>query len=315
MAAGQTCDSEGVTDQTSCSSKCSGTNCLCGYTEVNGVGSCGCTDGSVPVFSCTDASSISADDDFSFGNDDFSFGDDDGAVPSVDEIRQGLILFLPDGCESAVNSAITSNVIDCFATATSEFSVLNTGDDAAFFSQTALDTVCGSKCISRLLGAVNTLYDAGCLAISDDDTLNTGLDSIFGELGVFEQYEAQLNIACAKGDGNFCGLIFDTLSTYYEAPDTFTANDCMTIVSSGMCLGTIDAALNSGNNLFGDDVVVDTQAFIANLTSTCDSMGVSGVSEAASGTEAPANLASSSATTVSGVVAAVVALVAAAILA
>lgn len=315
VAAGQACSSQGVTDGDSCNSQCSGDFCSCTFASVNGAVTCGCSNG----FACSDGGAISIGDDDFGGN---FFSDDDG-VPDINTLRQAFVFFLGERCESAVNRAITNRLINCFAEGAEQFALIDSDDDG-IFSEATLNVVCRSNCISTMFRAVNILYDADCLNFGlggdddffgGDDDDEGGLDFIFGEFGLLEAYEDQLNVACTRGGNTYCGLLYDTLGIFYENPEAFGAAECQKIVDAGNCLGTIRAALDANVSLFGDDITVNTSVFIAGLNDVCSAAGVTGVSEAAASTERPANLASSAATTVSAVVAAVTVGVAAFILA
>ena len=121
-----------------------------------------------------------------------------------------------------------------------------------------------------------------------------------------------LSIICAEGGNNFCGVVYGIVGDFVENGSISTA-DCQTIVDSGSCLGTVAAAVNDGDIPVDDDSI-DTSAIESDLNDACTTNGVSGITNAAQGTVAPANLASSSASTTVASLVAAVAMVAAAAL-
>ncbi|EGD81196.1 hypothetical protein PTSG_11232 [Salpingoeca rosetta] len=310
------CSGDGVTSQSSCSNQCSGNTCTCVFAEISGFSTCSCADGGSYVYSCSDASgTINADDD---------------GAPSAGSVVDILTQFLGESCKSSIKSAVTNSLINCIADAGSEFSALSDDDfddldDDAFFTEEQLQDICNNDCVAQVFRSLAILEDASCLPdlstitgfLGDDDGASSNILSGFAQFAGFAAYQETLGLACTQGGGVFCGTLIDVLGAISADPSAVTAAQCQALVDAGNCLGTIKAAVEVNPSIFGDDdgFEIDVNAFVGNISLACSNQGVSGVDQAAAGTEAPSSIASSSATMVSGIVAAVVAVAAAAIMA
>jgi len=300
VSAAATCDSEGVSNQSQCDAQCPSCT-ICTFAEVNGIATCTCASGNGVEFTCTDVSGfddISFDDDAFTNLDDFNFDDISFDDVDIGDIRDFYVQLLGEQCRSAVNSAITKSLFNCLTDATSFDFGFENG-----FTTSAVDAVCANTCIRTMFSAITTLADADCLSFGDVSPF---------DVSAFEDAEDMLSIICAEGGNNFCGVVYGIVGDFVENGSISTA-DCQTIVDSGSCLGTVAAAVNDGDIPVDDDSI-DTSAIESDLNDACTTNGVSGITNAAQGTVAPANLASSSASTTVASLVAAVAMVAAAAL-
>ena len=99
---------------------------------------------------------------------------------------------------------------------------------------------------------------------------------------------------CARGNGHYCGVVIDAIDTFVDSRNSFGTDECNTIVGAGFCLGSIVHAVETGV-VETDDDGFDPSTIVEDISSACTAEGVSGVSQAAASTEAPADLASSAA--------------------
>ncbi|EGD81197.1 hypothetical protein PTSG_11233 [Salpingoeca rosetta] len=309
------CNADGVRSQSSCDSRCSGSNCFCYFVTYSGYNTCSCADLSGSVYVCTDIPGVPTS----------ATSNDDDDAPSSSLVTDVLVTYLGERCRSSINNAVSSSLINCIANADTELAVFNDDDfadddgDDGFPTPTELDGICRNRCVGQIFRSIQLLQADSCLptisnipSVDDDDN---GILSGFAEFASFASYKDLLGLACTQGNGVYCSEVADAVSTLFDDPANFGAAQCQMIVGAGNCLGTLRAAFEANPDLFDLSGALTADLVIQQLSATCDTFGVSGVTEAASATEAPSSIASSSATTVSGVVAAVVTLAAAAIMA
>ncbi|EGD72115.1 hypothetical protein PTSG_00132 [Salpingoeca rosetta] len=285
---------------------------------------CACSKNDVLKFTCGDVP------ESGFGDDDFG-----GLFPGMDAgayrtfAIEFLVTQLGAQCRDPLNKALTTDLVKCLT----EGEVPDFEFD--FEDSASIDTMCGNRCISQFFRGVSILDEAGCLAAlpaDDDDDLASFFeddqddydDGDDGDLisGIEDvrEFMPLAGAVCTKSSSNkqYCGKMVPYLDRALSSPGNVTADDCRAIIGYGACLGTFRAAVTEHPTLFSsddDDNGIDADNFVAQLESLCRAQNVTGITEAASATEAPSSLASSSATSVSGIVAFVAAAVVAALLA
>lgn len=188
-------------------------------------------------------------------------------------------------------------------------------------------TECNNACFGVLFNALDILVAADCItpatsfSLGDDDGDDDGDDfdddgnfGIAESFGAIAAFKTIFTGVCARSSTNneYCGNLATVLEPIVEGNGTVTADTCTTIVGFGKCLGTL---INAFEAVPIEGIPSTTFTALGGLLDTqCQAAGVTGVAQAAAGTEAPAT-ASSSATGLTALLGATVLAAVAALLA
>jgi hypothetical protein len=225
------------------------------------------------------------------GADDFDF-----SKASIGDIQQLLISMLGEECTNAVKKGVTKELFECMMAMEDDDDNSGDDDDDGFTEQ-GLKEMCNNNCMGAMFKAANAF-------VEDEECSDTAGLAGFGiDVDYIEQQEAFMAALCAKSNGMYCGLVADVVGQAVET-QSITKKDCQTIVDAGFCLGSLSAAFDAAGEFFGPTFIgVNSTSVINGLDSACVAEGVTGISEAASSTEAPG--VSAAATTAAGAFAAV----------
>eukprot|EP00043_Microstomoeca_roanoka_P004440 m.49687 g.49687 ORF g.49687 m.49687 type:complete len:313 (+) comp12494_c0_seq1:183-1121(+) len=288
------CGSAGILTSDACSTSCQSEYSTTAhvYESQQGSISCTCVVNNQQVPLCSDDAPQNAD------------------VPTVSELRDWVAYFLDPSCRPAVDRAITNTAIyTCYQDVQNAIQGL-------LVDLSSLGDVCANDCLHQILRTVSILVDANCLDLATDDDMPFGGDDdtqldVTAGLAFMASAQVALDGMCARSSTNnrYCGELAPTLA------GSTTVDTCNTIVDFGNCFGTLLHAAQSIPSFFNGTISGDVNQFETDVVGYCASVNVAGVDASAQGTEAPANLASSSATGITSLIGTIMTLAIAAILA
>ena len=283
---------DGVSSQSDCDAAGpSGT--LCTFSNSAGVDVCACVDMTTFSVEYACASIVGGSDDTPTMDDDDNMDGADDDMPSLSTIIDAMVSYLGESCRSAVQNSLKERMFGCDNFITGGFAAPSNFDD-----------ICSDQCTEDFAKAFANMDTAGC--IPSISMPANEIEELLYDLAEMGPRLDALAPMCARSssNGQRCGNVLETLDNMYTSG--VSEADCQTAAGYGACLGTFLAELTSDSTIFSP---IDSSFTLTNfnaLVSQCSAVSTdlaTELAQAVSVTEAPADLTTSSAATVSGVAA------------
>lgn len=294
-----TCTENNVSSESSCMTWCESSFVY--YEPVTET--CACPSG----LSCTNYNGGGFDDE-AFGFDDDETSNDDafgppqdsanaanGADFSFEDAINAFIQLLPQSdqarCRSVIEGALSPALFDCIISGAldGDDDNMSSLDDDGF---TAADIAaqCDNSCLRLSIQAAFSLFNSDCIPFDGDFDV--------------ESINAQgtlLDLACTRGGDAYCGELFPIFEEIIVNGQNATEMQCMAIANAGKCAGNFVYVFETEIDSLPDDITRDIPSgtnfteVVSMVAANCMQEYNVDLEQSIAGTEAPANLASSGA--------------------